>query len=623
MSDLPPSAVTPAGEALPGSVALDVPPPPAAVAEGKCADCGHVFGSDDHTPHITGDDAVRRCAPCNSKASKAAAGAPEKKKKPRKRAGTVTKGADGKGPAKPAGDGRVAQPAFDPGFYADKWDIWRVNDKGGSYYMRDPYEQKWMCLTESHLVRWLQSFGLEAGDNREPVREVEKILLWVQARRKLNMVMSLAGHRPGVVKIGTLRILVPDGPELLEAVQGEWDVLRKLIEGMFCIPIDGPEMPHHFQVFVKGKSLPAERTLEIWRTLVRQEAFANEEKGEEDFRWVLDQTPIIYSWLKLMLEVLYRRMAGEDVARNGHALIIAGEPDGGKSLLLLLLKRLLGERMADVEQFLTGKTSFNSDATGAEVLRISDAPLSTKMEDRLLLGEFIKHVVAESEHRVHGKGRDASCTLPLVQRLIWLHNADQENLRQVPPMKPELRDKVMWLRANAVAMSAPTSTLNDYMAFGNALKSQLPALAWWLMNEFVVPESLVGGRFGILGVQEPSLIRELYEDSPSAELLELLDAARWEVLAAPVNLWDFVGSRTETEKYGEVSEDGLVWTGGHTQLQKLLTGEGCSMAGDFAAMFKVGKLHRLLGRLKKEEPRRVEQHRTKTARLWRIMRPLQ
>jgi hypothetical protein len=535
----------------------------------------------------------------------------------------MRKGKSGTAPATPGGNDRTTRPDFEADFWAVKLDIWRVNDKGGSYYMRDPYKKEWMCLSESHLERWLQSYGLTKGNSKEPVGEIEQLLLWVQANRKLDMVIGLAGHAPGVVKIDTVRILVPKGPELLVPVKGNWDLLRKLLEGMFWLPLDGPGMPHHFQVFVKGAALSPERTLQIWRTLVRTVPYADPERGEERERWVLDQTPLIYAWLKLALEVLYRRMAGEDVARNGQALIIASKPDGGKTLLIGLLKRLFGGRMADVEQFLTGKTSFNADATASELLRLSDAPLSTKIDDRLLLGEFIKHVVAEYEHRIHPKGKDASYTLPLVQRLIWAHNDDGDNLRQVPPMKPELRDKVLWVRANCVEMTAPTAGLNDYMEFGNALRSQLPAFAWWLLNEFTVPEALIGNRFGMLAVQEPSLIRDLYEDSPSGELLELLDAARWEVAGESVSLWDFVWSRTETARYGEVSDDKRVWTGGHLQLQKMLTDDECSLSQDFASLLKVNKLTRLLGRLRKEEPRRVEPHRSNSKRMWRLMRPPQ
>lgn len=545
----------------------------------------------------------------------------------RSRAGTVSKGKDQKAPAKPQGDGKTTRPAtrpdFDPRYWAEKYDIWRVNEKAGCYFMRDPHDGLWMFLAQGQLELWLQSFGLSKGDKSEPVREVERVILWVQAKRKLDTVISLAGHRPGVVKIDTLSILIPKGPELPIPAQGEWDSLRRLLEGMFLLPIDGPEMPHHFQVFVKSVALPQERTLAIWRTLVREIPYADEERGEESTRWVFDQTLVVYSWLKLMLHVLYRRMAGEDVARNGQALIIASRADGGKTLLIGLLKKLLGGRMADVEQWATGKTTFNGDATAAELLRISDAPLSTKMEDRLLLGEFIKHVVAESEHRVHPKGRDASCTLPMIQRLVWAQNDDGDNLRQVPPMKPELRDKVLWVRANSVEMAAPTADLDDYMNFGKSLRSELAAFAWWLMNEFTIPPPMVGNRFGMLGIQEPSLIRELYEDSPGSEFLDLLDAARWTVAGEQVSVWDYVWSRTETARYGEVSDDKRLWTAGHLTLRKVLTSDECNFADDFAVFFKAHKLHRLLGRMEKEVPHRVKRDRNRKKRFWHLIRPPQ
>ena len=101
----------------------------------------------------------------------------EGKAKRKSRAGTVSKGKDGKAPARPEGNGETTRPDFDPGSFAEKWDIWHVNEKGGPYFMRDPYLREWMLLTEGQLERWLQGFGLSKGEKHDPIREVERLIM--------------------------------------------------------------------------------------------------------------------------------------------------------------------------------------------------------------------------------------------------------------------------------------------------------------------------------------------------------------------------------------------------------------------------------------------------------------
>lgn len=168
-----------------------------------------------------------------------------------------------------------------------------------------------------------------------------------------------------------------------------------------------------------------------------------------------------------------------------------------------------------------------------------------------------------------------------------------------------------------------TTTLDEYRAFGRRIEEELPAFAHWLMNEWQMPEELQGARFGMISIQAPDLMREMFEDSPSGEILELIDQARWEVAGERLNLWNYVRGRTDVAKFGDVDRMGLVWTGSSHELKALLTSDECSVSGDVRGMLKTMRIDRLLGRLKKEEPNRVEQHRTKTARLWRVARPPQ
>ena len=514
---------------------------------------------------------------------------------------------------------------MDAGEYVDRKGIWWLA-KGNQFWMRGP-DNRWMMLNEGAMSRWLESDGLRCGTAAEPIAEVERVMLFTQGNRQLAGVMNLAGHVSGVEEIRGARILIKEGPALLEPRKGEWPLVARLMENLFCLELENGEQPAAFRLLEDGVggTRNVEKEAAVWAVLCRQMKLT----GEDAEGWYFDQRVVVYAWLKLSLEVYYARAAGNLKAmRNGQALAIAGPPKGGKSLLFsYVIAPILGNRMSNAAKFLQGKTQFNGNLFGSELLLLSDTPLSTKMEDRNTLGDGIKMIAAEQWHAGEQKGKDAIDQLNPIWRLLIGLNDDEQNIRTLPPFSVEgVGDKIHLLHAWKRPMPVPTTTLAEYLAFGEALSKELPAFVHWLMHEFEIPEPMRGSRFGMITIQSPDLMRAMFEESPSGEMMDLISAARWQHEGRRLSLWQYAQACTDDNitSAGEAHVCGglpVLWIGGAMDLKHSLCADNCSVHREAQGLFKFHKPERLLGRLAKEETSRVKQYRTNTARLWKISVP--
>lgn len=546
------------------------------------------------------------------------------------RTGTMGKTKDGK--ARAVANGKSKRGAVDYRELATRMDVWWLNGKG--YFVRSPDERNpgFMSFGEGRMDRWLQGCGLAMGDKNKP-GDVEGFKCYVEGFQRIDGVLNIAGHREGVMKMRSGEmVLVSRGPCLMPPVAGDWDWLARILEQLLVREIDGPEMPSGWRVHCKGDA--EKRGREIWECLVRN--VHGPDDGEAG-HWVYDQRPLFYTWLKLRLELLHRRMSGDDVRRSAPVFVICGPADSYKSFLQTeVMAPLFGGRTSDPSRYLSGNTNFNGDLICAELLCMGDSPLSTSSEDRKKLGEYFKNAIAQPNQRLEMKGLDAFGAVFPVWSYVWTLNDDKNNLMQMPHMVESVVDKFIITHTNPVALAhadgTPVNTddLDDFAEFGAAVKAQLPAFAHFLLHEWVIPPALKGGRWGMVAVQAPELMREMFEDSREGFLLDLIDAARWEnATAGRQNLWQFVWSRNDTlGKFGEV-KDG-VWTGTHHELKALLEHEDCSVHQEVRNMFKKGaRFDMALARLRKEQPYRVtrpgedgRKHIGKQVmRLWEVRAP--
>jgi hypothetical protein len=415
----------------------------------------------------------------------------------------------------------------------------------------------------------------------EQLSEVDRVFMHVMEKRRLaGSLNAIPGYRAGVHEINGARVLVRTSPpRLLDFRKGEWPTVRALIEGKLDLLDD------------EG------------RGIVQSEYF--------------------HAWMKKAVESLY--MGGPGNFQSGQCLVFAGPADVGKSRIQhQVITEMLGGRSADPSSYLFGKSDFNAEIFSAEHVMMEEMEqTSTKAVDRTLFGERVKKLVSADRQRLHAKRADAQMVAPFFRVTITINN-DPDKMRMLFLLTPDMRDKVMLFLVSDAPLPMPTKSLEERAAFRAKILEELPAYGHWLLNEFVVPEKLEKGRFGVASWHHPTLAMELFDDTPAAELLALIDAAEFTAGGASTGaddvrtkykLWD-LKSKAETE--------GAAWEGSALELERLLLGEaswGCSVMREMKKLSLHNKIDRLLSRLKEDQGDRVSQHRTKIERRWVVSAP--
>jgi hypothetical protein len=396
----------------------------------------------------------------------------------------------------------------------------------------------WYSINETQLRRQCKVRGMEVkGTELEPISAFDHFLVGLQNNRGIHYAGPLAGHGKGWRMVNGVPILVTASPLFIEPVKGDWPILRQLLTGMF-------EESNH-----------------------RQLAF-------------------FFGWMKVSLEALT-----ESARKPGQVLVLAGQPESGKSLLQSIITWCLGGRECKPYGFMTGTTDFNSDLFGSEHLRLDDEQASTDMRARRALGARIKGLLFGHPQRLHAKHRDA-ITLDPIWRMTISLNEEPESMQVLPPLDESLEDKLIILRVNKRPMPMPTGTTEESEAFGNTIRSELPAFVHYLTHEHKIETHLRNERCGIRHWHHPDLLMAIKELSAQSRLLALVDM---EMNVSP--FWQGTADELERVLKGATSDV-------KTEASRLLCWNNA--CGTF------------LGRLAKDEPGRVEKVRSANSREWRI-----
>lgn len=294
------------------------------------------------------------------------------------------------------------------------------------------------------------------------------------------------------------------------------------------------------------------------------------------------QLPCALLWLKFAHEALYKRSF-----RPGQLLVLAGPSGCGKSLFQKLVTVLLGGRQGKPYRYMTGNTQFNADLCAAEHLVIEDESAKMDIRSRREFGASIKDFTVNEMTSVHGKGKDATFTIPLFKRCTLSVNDEPENLMILPPLDPSLTDKITILKCSRAEFWT-----DDRDEIWNALTEELPALVAYLRS-LRVPKDMRDQRFGVVAYQHPDILEILTAISPENRMLDFIDAI---LFADGGDFW--TGSAAELEKQ-LLANGSFAW-----QVQKLLN--FASACGTF------------LGRLKTKFPERFSQKKSDGKTLWTI-----
>lgn len=491
------------------------------------------------------------------------------KKESSKRRGKAAKTGRGKAAEFEAGSASAPK-GFDAASVAEELDMWWEDGGGANYYVGNGCGTMWSCWPEKKVQNLFRSKYVRLKSREgETLSEADRVLMHTMQERRLDVTLgAIAGYRSGVYDISGRRVLVRSSPQLVTPKEGDWDTVSALIHAKldpsYSDPLDGG----------------------------------------------VDQTDYFHGWMKTSLEGLY--LGGPGNFRPGQCVIFAGRADSGKSRLQhQIVTGLLGRRSADPGPYLFGRTDFNGEMFAAEHLMMEDPASSQKTADRVYFGEMLKQLVVNDTQRLHEKRENAIIVSPFFRTTISI-NDDPDKLRVLPLLTPDIQDKVMLFLVNPAPLPMPTSSAEERLTFRQKIEEELPAYAWWLLNVFQIPDHMKSRRFGVREWQHPALLSELFDDTPQAELLRIIDAVKFVMEPDDLALW---GLESASKSPGET------WEGTAFDLEKLLLGESCPMAREAKRLFLHNKIDRLLSRLKEDSPDRVAHRRTKLARHWIITRP--
>jgi hypothetical protein len=517
--------------------------------------------------------------------------------------GKVTKE---KGKAAKHVPGDVAAPVsslFEPEAIADQVDLWWENDGGDKFVIRTVTDKgavkwsKWPMAAIRLKIRQCvkEKMGrILATKPREDelVGEVDRVLLWVRENRMVEAVMSaLAGYKAGIHELSDGRqVIVRMSPRLVEPQEGEWPTIQALIDGRLDLSKEG---------------------------------------GND-----VDQSVYFHAWAKTAYESL---MFGEPGSHKpGHIMAIFGPGGCGKSRLQInLITPLLGGRVADPTAFMTGDDTFNSDMMGAEHQCVEELQRpSWGASDRVNLSESMKRIVATESKRMRLMRSDPMTVNPFWRMSITMNN-DPDKIRAFPMLTPDFRDKVVLLLAAKRPMPMPTTSVAQQKAFNDAIRAELPAYAHWLLNEFTIPAAMLmedgqdATRFGFAAFQHPLLAAQLFDDTPPAQLLRLIDQGVLKnVSAGERKIWEMTyphNTSGRKPRGGEWENIPRLWEGTAEKLEELLTGQvpGWESSVGKAALKLLHKaqITTLLSRLREDCSDRVDKRDRAEAKGWAIEAP--
>ena len=494
--------------------------------------------------------------------------------------------------------GAVAPKVFDAAEVGGELGAWWLSSSD-AFLMQDN-EGRWHKWSQQALIDEMRALpgrliAIKARDG-EPLSEAKQVLRWLRRNRAVDTAMTaLPGYRMGVYDLpGGERVLVKRSPVLITPEPVPWPTIRKIVEGM--LGADGP--------------------------------------GQ------IDQTPWFWSECKCWYRAFM--MGSPDGWKQGHALIFTGPAGCGKNLVQeLILTPLIGGRWADPLKFMMDEDQFNGDMM-VEHWMLSEIPSSQRTEDRVKFAERIKQLVANRTMRARLMRSEPSTIQPFV-RLSVSVNDDSETLRSLPVVSSGYGDKITIFHCKRATLpilgdkdlSRKPVTEGEELEPGawddvdegytysdddqeddtflrekeirSVIASGMPGFIYWLLNEWKIPEELMRPveanenprRFGFRSFHHPVIKSELFEDTPHAKLLRLIDMATCRVLDKDLHIWE-LGS---TWNHQPTPARNRWWERAEV-LQKILTGDAgltCSVETQVKELLKHNKIDRLLSKLAGDE----------------------
>lgn len=325
----------------------------------------------------------------------------------------------------------------------------------GKIYRR--YKSK--SVVKKGILRYLESVN-ESSSDVDILNHFEDI----EIDRAIDSHGSIAGYKRGRHLIKEHTFLVTDTYDIPTSTDGEWPMIRSIIEQAF----------------------------------------------DSD-----DAQAVFLGWLK----------GGVNAIRSGihqpaPMIVLAGERNAGKSLLAYICKIAMGGRVANPMTAWTGSLVWNDNLSGSELLLIDDSVASTDPRKRKALGARFKESVYAGDVEIN-KRNISSLSMRPVWRVIICCNETPENLSVIPPLEEGIEDKIALIRVSPIKTPMPATHPEERKAFQNKLISEIPAFLGFL-EKVVIPEHLRDSRSGVTAWKDAELLEAVSEISPEKRMEKLI-----------------------------------------------------------------------------------------------------
>jgi hypothetical protein len=314
----------------------------------------------------------------------------------------------------------------------------------------------------------------------------------------------------------------------------------------------------------------------------------------------LNQLDYFLGWWRSALEALQNPMRGEQ-GENGLAIVLAGDPGCGKTLLTKIIRESFGSRECQPFAFLCGLERFNHTCLSSELWLVDDEQYAIDAKSRSAFSGAVKMVTANPEYKIRGICKD-EIVLHFFRRLVICTNREEERLKALPAINEDIEGKISLFLCRSLPMPMPTGTTEEKLLFWSTLMEELPGFIHWLLNVWdPASKSILGGRFGVKHFHHPHLVDSLFE------------------LSSEQILWDHI------QKTLFASEDDFSnwwWEGSSTELrEKLVDADSPLTTRERGYIPQRVGLGRQLSAMHRQFPEQIKQHRVNGRDVWLVVRP--
>lgn len=223
----------------------------------------------------------------------------------------------------------------------------------------------------------------------------------------------------------------------------------------------------------------------------------------------------------------------------GQALFVCGPKNNGKTLLCLrIVAPLLGNRVENPIDYMSGDTNFNSELFSAALLAVNDedAPANEQARKRMLAK--LKGLVVNPVHKYHAKF-EKPVTIAWIGRIFVTLNDDPGSVGMLLEVEANTRDKQMYFASQPYAGTFPSQDVLEPL-----IDKELPYFAHWLLNWTPPAEVLSDDRMGVKSYFDPRILELSHQQTFASNLNELLKVwIRTDAVWNDTEIWE--GSPTD------------------------------------------------------------------------------